>query len=183
MDHAAALASKEGCASLVSFHPLSVRHVPIPPDWTFLAADSLVRAEKSGAARERYNAARNGPGAAAHVAGESARVQAAVGAMERGDAAAFGRLLQESHASLRDCLRVSCEALDRLVDTAMESGATGARLTGAGFGGCALVFCLKPDAASVKQRLTERLYNGDASHIIHAEPGPGALSSWQRQSE
>jgi galactokinase len=51
MDHAAALASKEGCASLVGFHPLSVRHVPIPPDWTFLAADSLVRAEKSGAAR------------------------------------------------------------------------------------------------------------------------------------
>src|SRR5580700_1960186 len=131
MDHAAALASKEGCASLVGFHPLSVRHVPIPPDWTFLAADSLVRAEKSGPARERYNAARNGPGAAAHVAGESARVYAAVEAMERGDAEAFGRLLRESHASLRDCLKVSCAALDRLVDTAMESGATGARLTGA----------------------------------------------------
>jgi galactokinase len=175
MDHAAALASKEGCASLVGFHPLSVRHVPIPRDWTFLAADSLVRAEKSGAARERYNAARNGPGAAAHVAGESARVHAAVEAMERGDAEAFGRLLRESHASLRDCLKVSCEALDRLVDTAMESGATGARLTGAGFGGCALIFCLKPDAANVARRLTERLYGGDPSHIIHAEPGPGAL--------
>jgi len=181
MDHAAALASKEGCASLVSFHPLAVRHVPIPPDWTFLAADSLVRAEKSGAARERYNAARHGPGAATHVAGESARVHAAVEAMERGDAETFGRLLRESHASLRDCLRVSCEALDRLVETAMESGATGARLTGAGFGGCALVFCLKPDAAKVERRLTERFYAGDPSHIIHAEPGPGALvrqASW-----
>ena len=175
MDHAAALASKEGCASLVSFRPLAVRHVPIPEDWTFLAADSLVRAEKSGTALERYNAARNGPGAAAHAASESARVQAAVHAMERGDAEGFGRLLRESHASLRDCLKVSCEALDRLVDTALESGATGARLTGAGFGGCALVFCLKGDAAVVEQRLVERFYGGDRGHIIHAEPGPGAL--------
>jgi galactokinase len=176
MDHAAALASKEGCASLVSFQPLSVRHVPIPPDWTFLAADSLVRAEKSGAARELYNAARNRPGAAAHVAGESARVHAAVEAMGRGDAEAFGRLLRESHASLRDCLKVSCDALDRLVDTAMESGATGARLTGAGFGGCALIFCSKSGAAAVARRLTERFYSGDPSHIIPAEPGPGALA-------
>ena len=176
MDHAAALASKQGCASLIGFRPLSVRHVPIPPDWTFLAADSLVRAEKSGAARERYNAARHGPGAAAHVAGESARVYVAVDALERGDAATFGRLLLDSHASLRDGLKVSCEALDRLVDAAMQAGAAGARLTGAGFGGCALVFCMKADAASVERRLVERFYKGDAGRIIHAEPGPGALS-------
>ena len=68
-----------------------------------------------------------------------------------------------------------------MVDTAMESGATGARLTGAGFGGCALVFCLKADAANVARRLTGRFYGGDPSHIIHAEPGPGALvgqASW-----
>jgi len=175
MDHAAALASKEGCASMVCFHPLSVRHVAIPPDWTFLAADSLVRAEKSGAARERYNAARNSPGAATHVASESARVCAAVEAMERCDSEAFGRLLRESHASLRDCLKVSCEALDRLVNTAIESGATGARLTGAGFGGCALIFCSASSAADVARRVTERFYNGDPSHIIHAEAGPGAL--------
>jgi galactokinase len=109
------------------------------------------------------------------VVSESARVHAAVEAMERRDAAAFGRLLRESHASLRDCLKVSCEALDRLVDTAMESGATGARLTGAGFGGCALVFCSKSGAADVARRLTERFYAGDPSHIIRAEPGPGAL--------
>jgi galactokinase len=177
MDHAAALASRQGCASLIGFRPLSVRHVPIPPDWTFLAADSLVRAEKSGAARERYNAARHGLGAAAHVAGESARVHAAVEAMQRGDAAAFGQLLRDSHASLRDGLKVSCEALDGLVDTAMAAGAVGARLTGAGFGGCALVFCLKPDAAGVERRLIERFYHGDPAHIIHAEPGGGACFS------
>ncbi len=175
MDHAAALASKEGCASLVGFHPLTVRHIPIPEDWAFLAADSMVPAEKSGAARERYNAARNSPSAAAHVSAESARVHAAVDAMQRGDARRFGLLLSESHASLRDRLHVSCEALDRLVDIAMESGAMGARLTGAGFGGCALVFCLNADLAGVRQCLVERFYGGDSGHIIDVEAGPGAL--------
>lgn len=170
MDHAAALASKEGCASLVSFRPLAVRHVRIPTDWTFLAADSLVRAEKSGAARERYNAARNRPGAAAHVAGEAARVRAAVKAMERGDAETFGRLLRESHASLRDCLKVSCEELDRLVDTAIECGAIGARLTGAGFGGCVVILCRKSDAPSVRRSLARYW------PVFEAEPGPGALA-------
>ena len=62
MDHAAVLASRAGHASLVSFQPIAVRHVPIPGDWAFLVADSGVRAEKSGAARERYNAVRNSPG-------------------------------------------------------------------------------------------------------------------------
>ena len=140
MDHAAALASRAGHASLVSFHPVAVRHVPIPRDWAFLVADSGVRAEKSGAARERYNAVRSSPGAAAHVASESARVSAAVAAMEAGDAAAFGRLLLESHASLRDGLGVSHTELDRAVECATEAGALGARLTGAGFGGSVVAF-------------------------------------------
>ena len=56
----------------------------------------------------------------------------------------FGSLLLESHASLRDRLQVSCPALDRLVEAAMDSGAVGARLTGAGFGGCAVVFAKQP---------------------------------------
>jgi galactokinase len=71
-----------------------------------------------------------------HVTGEAERVTAAVDAMEKGDTAAFGALLLESHRSLRDRLRVSCPELDALVDAAMESGAAGARLTGGGFGGC-----------------------------------------------
>jgi len=60
-------------------------------------------------------------------------------------------------------------------------GIAGARLTGAGFGGCALVFCLKPDAAVIERRLIDRFYSGDPGHIIPAEPGPGALvgqASW-----
>jgi galactokinase len=169
MDHAAILASCAGCASLVSFHPLGVRHVPIPKEWAFLVADSGVRAEKSGHARERYNAVRTSAGAAAHLASETARVQTAVASMERGDAETFGRLLVESHASLRDILKVSCEALDRLVDDAMEAGALGARLTGAGFGGCAVILCRRQEAQAVRATMTRRW------SVAGAEPGPGAL--------
>src|ERR1035441_276315 len=58
MDHAASLASREGCAALVGFAPLGGHPIPIPEGWAFLVANSLQTAEKSGAVRERYNAVR-----------------------------------------------------------------------------------------------------------------------------
>ena len=58
MDHAAILASRGGCASLIAFTPLHVRHIPVPDDWAFLVAHSLETAEKSGDARAAYNARR-----------------------------------------------------------------------------------------------------------------------------
>ena len=212
MDHAAALGSKAGCATLVEFTPLVVRHIPVPREWLFLVAHSLQGAEKSGAAREEYNLRRaagdtalarlglrsyrdaleiaedaaakldEGPqrDSFLHTTSEALRVRAAVQAMERGDADAFGRLLTESHSSLRDRLRVSCTALDRLVEAAMESGAAGARLTGAGFGGCAVVLCRAQDAAKLRGGLIERFYAGrrefdESRHLIDAVPGAGAL--------
>jgi galactokinase len=170
MDHAAVLASRAGYASLVSFRPVAVRHVPIPGDWAFLVADSGVRAEKSGAARERYNAVRNSAGAAAHVAGETARVRDAVAAMDARDAAAFGRLMLESHASLRDGLGVSHPELDRIVEGAADAGALGARLTGAGFGGSVVALCRRADATAVRRALGRRW------SVFEAEPGNGALT-------
>ncbi len=201
MDHAVSLGAREGCALLVGFDPVTARAVPIPEDWGFLVAHSGRTAEKSGAVREEYNERRRWgrrfrlpladesvcPTAAepltedernaiAHVTAEARRVERAVEAMERRDAAAFGRLLRESHASLRDLLKVSCPELDRLVEAAMESGAIGARLTGAGFGGCAVVFALRPQLAQVRQGLMERFYAGiPEAVILDAEPGPGAL--------
>jgi len=72
-----------------------------------------------------------------HVATEMERVDAGVRALRAGDIEAFGRLMNESHASLRDDFEVSCPELDRLVTLAQNtSGVLGARLTGAGFGGC-----------------------------------------------
>jgi galactokinase len=206
MDHAASLASQAGCASLIEFVPLAIHHIPIPPGWAFLVAHSMHTAEKSGAVRERYNDVRTAGAdalralgfssfAAAlhvddplglsalqrdtflHVVTEARRVRDAVEAMRANQPDRFGRILLDGHASLRDRLRVSSPALDRLVDAAMASGAIGARLTGAGFGGCAVVFCSRGDLAKVRDGLIERFYSGVADHIYDAEPGPGAVNS------
>lgn len=74
---------------------------------------------------------------ARHVVTENDRVKRAVQSLTQGDLITFGQLMIESHHSLRDDYKVSSEPLDVLVDLAVNSeGVLGARLTGAGFGGC-----------------------------------------------
>ena len=74
-----------------------------------------------------------------HVVAENERVVNAVEAFEKEDTDALGRLLQESHRSLRDDFEVSCMELDLMVEIAREqSGLIGARMTGGGFGGCTI---------------------------------------------
>jgi galactokinase len=75
---------------------------------------------------------------ARHVVTENARVLTGVAALREGDYAAFGQVMDASHTSLRDDFAVSTAELDCMVATARECGALGARLTGAGFGGCAI---------------------------------------------
>ncbi len=73
----------------------------------------------------------------AHVVSENERVLSAVAALRAGEVEEFGRLMDLSHASLRDDYEVSCAALDTMVDLAHKApGFLGARMTGAGFGGC-----------------------------------------------
>jgi len=122
-------------------------------------------------------AARDLPPAFLHVVTEAFRVRRAVDAMQHDDAAGFGQILLASHASLRDRLQVSCPGLDCLVEAAMDSGALGARLTGAGFGGCAVIFCRRVDLEKVRSGIAQRFYEGDARHIWTAEPGQGAVHS------
>ena len=75
---------------------------------------------------------------AAHVIYENARVLEAVSCMQQGDWFGFGRLLNASHTSLKELYEVSGKELDAMVETAQETdGCIGARMTGAGFGGCA----------------------------------------------
>ncbi|MEI7837111.1 MAG: galactokinase, partial [Planctomycetota bacterium] len=77
---------------------------------------------------------------ARHVVGEIDRTLRAVLALEAGDYAGFGELMYASHASLRDDYDVSCPELDAIVASARGcAGVFGARMTGGGFGGCAIV--------------------------------------------
>ncbi len=72
-----------------------------------------------------------------HVVTENQRTLEAVEALRRGDVVRFGQLMNASHASLRDDYQVSCLALDIMVEAAQrQPGVLGARMTGAGFGGC-----------------------------------------------
>jgi len=72
-----------------------------------------------------------------HVVTENARVLRAAEAMRGQDPKGLGRLMNESHESLRDDFEVSTETLDVMVDRSRQApGCHGARLTGAGFGGC-----------------------------------------------
>ena len=74
-----------------------------------------------------------------HVISENDRVLTSAAALEQGDFTAFGRLMNESHQSLRDDYAVSCEELDLMVRLAREvEGVYGARMTGGGFGGCTI---------------------------------------------
>jgi galactokinase len=72
-----------------------------------------------------------------HVVTEDQRVLDAVQALESGDQGRFGQLMNASHISLRDDYEVSCRELDVMVQAAWKhEGVLGARMTGAGFGGC-----------------------------------------------
>ena len=74
---------------------------------------------------------------ARHVVEEMSRVNQAIKCLNQGKAQEFGRLMFETHASLRDFYEVSTPELDLLVEIAASlDGIIGARLTGAGFGGC-----------------------------------------------
>ncbi len=92
---------------------------------------------------------------AEHVLREVERTIAARSALLGGDVAAFGRLVQAAHVSLRDLYEVSCRELDQIVADAHGcAGVLGARLTGAGFGGCAVILVRKGAEGELAERLT-----------------------------
>ena len=221
MDQAICLGGREGQAFKIDFEPLRLTATPVPSDWRFVVAPSLVEAQKSGGVREEYNlrglqcrealgsvtqavgaaegasyrdlltsapadsllaTAREvltGPHAARfrHVVSEAERVDGAREAMVAADLAGFGRLMSESHTSLREDFEVSCDALEDLVRIAVDGGAVGARLTGAGFGGCAVALCHEQRLESVMEGLREAFYRprgAGSTHVIVAVPSEGA---------
>jgi galactokinase len=90
---------------------------------------------------------------ARHGVGEMLRVLDAVKALEAEDFEALGQLLNQSHNSLRDDYEVSCPELDLAVDTALSSGALGARMVGGGFGGSAIALIKESDAGTISSTI------------------------------
>ncbi len=281
MDQAACLFGEVGHALRIEFEPLRVTKVAVPAGWRWVVASSLVRAEKSGGAREAYNerarqcrealgvvvehlsrpggdarrgmardagmsrwggpderrgktrdapmsdwdrpdarrgksrdAGMSGWAAAGsatypdlvarggltrlledasrvlspvllrrfrHVVTEGRRVAQAEAAMRAGEIGRFGKLMVASHESLRSDYEVSTPALDAIVEIALAAGAAGARLTGAGFGGCAVALCEEGTVCAVMDALAARFYEprlggppgGDVMFAVRPSGGAG----------
>ncbi|WP_328487554.1 galactokinase [Streptomyces zaomyceticus] len=111
-----------------------------------------------------------------HVVTDNARVERTIALLDAGDTRAVGPVLTEGHASLRDDLRVSCDELDLVVEAANAAGGLGARMTGGGFGGSAVVLVdtdrADEVAAAVGKAFAEAGYA--APGIFPAVPSAGA---------
>jgi galactokinase len=168
MDQLVSAAAEEGAALLIDCRSLETTAVPLPEDVAVVVLDTSTRrglvdsaynerrAQCEAAARaldlpalRDVALARLIAGAvrmdgttlrrARHVVTENERTLHAVEALKKGDVQALGRLLDASHESLRDDFEVSSPALDAMVASAQKDPACyGARMTGAGFGGCAV---------------------------------------------
>ncbi|HXP21079.1 MAG TPA: galactokinase [Streptosporangiaceae bacterium] len=113
---------------------------------------------------------------ARHVVTENRRVEQVAGLLREVRLAGCGPLLTQSHRSLRDDFGVSWREADAAVDAALAAGALGARMTGAGFGGCVLALLPVDRAAQVKAGVLTALgeLGGPGPAFIDAVPGQGA---------
>jgi galactokinase len=121
-----------------------------------------------------------------HVVGENARVEAACAALAAGNLAALGASLNASHDSLRDDFQVSCAELDALVDILRNvPGTVGARLTGAGFGGCVIALirdnAVETAVAAVKANYPTRFPASSPVSAWPIRPSDGAKSIFPGQ--
>jgi galactokinase len=178
MDQLTSLAGRHNHALLIDCRSLDVRTIPLPPRLAVLIVHSGV---SRGLVDSEYAERRESCEAIAallglqslrdatpeqvadeprarHVVSENTRVLAAAGALERGDVAALGPLLNESHTSLRDDFDVSIPELDALVECLRDAGAIGARLTGAGFGGCVVGLSNRDDADRIVETAAGRYW-------------------------
>ena len=168
MDQLISAAGEEGYALLIDCRSLELNPVSLPPDTLVVVMDTTTRHSHTDSGynerREQCEAAAEFFGVEAlrdvtlekfeekaaelndvvrrrarHVITENARTLDAAEAMKRGDASALGKLMNSSHDSLRDDFEVTNDALNAMVECAREQpGCYGARMTGGGFGGCAV---------------------------------------------
>jgi galactokinase len=206
MDQMISAAGREGHAVLIDCRSLATEAVPLPEGTVVVILDtatrrglvdsaynerraqceaaaahfgvpalrdvSAARFEKEGGALDALTLRR-----ARHVITENERTVDAAHAMRAGDAAALGRLMNASHDSLRDDFEVSGDALDLMVEVARAApGCLGARMTGAGFGGCAVALVERDRAEEFVGRVEEqyRTRAGRDPHIYETGASPGA---------
>jgi len=101
-----------------------------------------------------------------HVVTEIPRTEEAAAALETGDYSTFGRLMVDSHNSLRDDFEVSCPELDSLVEAALEvPGVYGSRMTGGGFGGCTVTLLTQESVGAAMEHITSK-YTGKATFYV-----------------
>lgn len=117
---------------------------------------------------------------ARHVIGEIKRTYDASKAIAAADWALVGKLMYESHTSLRDDYEVSCKEIDALVEIAQsigtEGGIIGARITGGGFGGCAVALVRKDKIEAITHKIASeyKARTGIEATIFDSLPGRGA---------
>jgi len=164
LDQLASLCGQPDAALLIDFATLELQDVPLKlGDWRLVVLDSGERHEHAhgGYNQRREECAKAcellgvrtlseaDPAAAEalpeplnrrarHVLGENERVRDAVTALLAQDMLTLGELLDASHASLRDAYEISTPAVEATIARLEQAGATGARIIGGGFGGCAL---------------------------------------------
>ncbi len=168
MDQMVSAAAREGHALFLDCRSLEYEHVPLPEGAAVVVLDTSTRRGLVGSAynerRSQCELAARALGVKAlrdigwkefkvkskklegvvlkrarHIVSENQRVPDSAAAMRGGDVKRLGLLLNASHASLRDDFEVSSEALNWIVEAAQaQDGCYGARMTGAGFGGCAV---------------------------------------------
>ncbi|WP_069174423.1 galactokinase [Streptomyces griseus] len=111
-----------------------------------------------------------------HVVSENHRVEQVIALLDAGEVRAAGPVLTEGHVSLRDDLRVSCPELDLVVRAANAAGALGARMTGGGFGGSAVVLVEEAAADTVAASVAEAFTSAGYATpgIFPAVPSAGA---------
>jgi galactokinase len=111
-----------------------------------------------------------------HVVTENDRVLRAGAALQAGDLDEFGRLMVQSHASMRDDYEISCRELDLLVDLALGTeGVLGSRMTGGGFGGCTVSLVVAGAVERIRERVARdyQKATGLVPEIFVCSPGAG----------
>ena len=209
MDQFASACGKRDHALYLDCRSLAWQTIPLPKDIAIVIADTAVpRSLSDSAYNERRSACEDAArllGAkslrdvsvadfhrlknklpeliarrAQHVIEEIERTEQAVFLLQQGNVQAFGGLMNECHDSLRDLYEVSCRELDVMVNIARElNGCYGARLTGAGFGGCTVNLVAQNEAESFARALAYR-YACETNkepkvYICRADDGAGVV--------